>query len=122
VPDDPDPDLALLPEDGSWQTILTVLVVQGVQLAEDEDPRSREACLKGLTELEPLVQQLGRVPDGAEPARPAPTEKARTQELEKALQEMSRALRQKKGNNGPRDKVPGKLKVPLEEPVRDGDR
>jgi hypothetical protein len=112
APDAQDPDAALLPEDGSWQTVLTVLVLQGVQLADEEDAHAREECLKGLNELEPLLKQTGRVPDGPESARAGQAEKERVRELEKTVQQMGRTLRQMKGDRTPPDRDRDRDKVP----------
>jgi hypothetical protein len=113
----PGVEVALAADDGTWRALLTVLVVQGLRLAEEEDPARRADYSRELAELEELLRRAGRVANDLERARssrlnsPGPlgglpaSEAERLKELEKTVKELEEALkRMKKGGSKGKEK------------------
>jgi hypothetical protein len=116
----PGVEVALAADDaGTWRALLTVLVVQGLRLAEEEDPARRADYSRELAELEELLRRAGRVANDLERARssrlhgPGPlhglpaSEAERLKELEKTVKELEEALkRMKKAGSKGKEKGP----------------
>jgi hypothetical protein len=110
------------------RTLLTVLVMQGLRLAEEEDPRTRAEYARDLTELENLLTEAGRVLDGVERDRAArgsagqrqpltPDEREKVKDLEKSVKDLEKTLKKMKENKEP--PRPGK-KPPGHEKGKEG--
>jgi hypothetical protein len=97
-----------------WRGLLPVLVVQGLRLAEEQDPDRRADYWEELTELEGLLRRAGRVLESVEHARRGagdppglrraltPQEEDRLKELERTLHDLDSALKRMKSD--PRDR------------------
>jgi hypothetical protein len=106
-PSDSD-NMGPLADDLSAQrAVLTVLVLQGVRLAEEDDPAARADCVKELAELDGLLRQANGVLSGLEQRRDARgaailprtltgDEQERVKELEKTLRDLDRKLKSMK--------------------------
>jgi hypothetical protein len=107
---EPEPPTA---DPGGWRGMLIVLVLEGLQLAEEPDPQRRADSLSELEKIDSLLRRAGQVlaeldrarqADG-DPARPAkltPAEEQRVKELEKTFKDLEKVL--KRMRHKPEDK------------------
>src|SRR5205823_2302558 len=98
--------------------------LQGLRLAEEDDPGARAGYVRDLADLEGLLKEAGRVLDVLEQGRAArgnsgqplsSDEKERIKDLEKTLKDLDKALKKMKGDKLPpglAKKVPGYDKKP----------
>jgi hypothetical protein len=126
--DEPDPPTA---DPGSWRGMLVVLVMQGIQLAEESDPQRRRDSLSELDEIDSLLGRAGRVLAELERTRPndpgtplpdklTAAEEQRVKELEKTCKELEKALRRMK--NKPAEKEREREREREHEREREKDR
>jgi hypothetical protein len=116
------------------RALLTVLVLQGLRLAEEEEPGTRALYVRDLAELEGLLKQAGRALEGLEEERAArglsnqpltADEKNRISQLEKTLRDLDKALKRMKHDREPHEREkgpPGPDKAGKKGPPKKGEK